>query len=67
MKKIANSYRLKDILTRIDRNKTTIIRWEEEGKIPKAKRDSRGWRCYSKQEIDHIINLILNTDYFQTN
>lgn len=67
MKKIADSYRLKDILNKIDRNKTTIIRWEGEGKIPKAKRDSRGWRCYSKGEIDHIINLILNSNYFQTN
>ena len=65
MKKIADSYRLKDILNRIDRNKTTIIRWEEEGKIPKAKRDSRGWRCYSKEDVDHIINLVLNSNYFQ--
>ncbi|MBU1131528.1 MerR family transcriptional regulator [Patescibacteria group bacterium] len=66
MKKIADSYRLKDILDRVDRNKTTLIRWEEEGKIPAAKRDSRGWRSYSKNEIDHIINLILNSNYFQT-
>jgi DNA-binding transcriptional MerR regulator len=66
MSKIANSYRLRDIITKIDRNKTTIIRWEDEGKIPKAKRDSRGWRCYTKEEIDRIINLILQTNYFQT-
>lgn len=67
MKQIANAYRLKDILTKIDRNKTTLIRWEEEGKIPKAKKDSRGWRCYSKEDIERIINLILKTNYFQTN
>jgi DNA-binding transcriptional MerR regulator len=66
MKKIANAYRLKDILNKIDRNKTTLIRWEEEGKIPKAKKDSRGWRCYTKEEIENIINLILKTNYFQT-
>jgi len=67
MKKIANAYRLKDILNKVDRNKTTLIRWEEEGKIPKARKDSRGWRCYTKIEIDHIINSILNSNYFQTN
>ena len=47
-------YCLKDILKRIDRNKTTLIRWEDLGLIPKAKRDSRGWRYYTKDEIEEI-------------
>lgn len=58
-------YCLKDILKRIDRNKTTLIRWENLGLIPKAKRDSRGWRCYTKEDIDQIVNLIKKTDYFK--
>jgi len=58
-------YRLKDIEEKIDRDKTTIIRWEREGIIPKAKRDSRGWRYYSKDEIGGIVDKVLSTDYFR--
>ena len=62
---IAGYYRLQDILDKIDRNKTTLIRWEEEGLIPKAKRDNRGWRCYSKKQVEEIVHLVQQTNYFQ--
>jgi len=62
---IAGYYRLEDILREIDRNKTTLIRWEEAGLIPKAQRDSRGWRCYSKEEAEKIIQLVRDTNYFR--
>ena len=62
---IAGYYRLQDILQQIDRNKTTLIRWEERGLIPKAQKDSRGWRCYSKDQVDEIIRLVKETDYFR--
>ena len=39
-------YRLADLVKRLDRDKTTLLRWEAAGKIPRAKRDSRGWRGY---------------------
>ena len=58
-------YRLKDLEDQIDRDKTTLIRWEKEGLIPKAKRDSRGWRYYSKEQIKEIVNNVLSTDYFR--
>jgi DNA-binding transcriptional MerR regulator len=58
-------YRLKDIEEKIDRDKTTIIRWEKEGIIPTAKRDSRGWRYYTKEEMAKIVNRVLSTDYFR--
>jgi DNA-binding transcriptional MerR regulator len=58
-------YRLKDIIEKIDRDKTTLIRWENEGIIPKAKRDSRGWRYYSKDEVMNIVQTVLSTDYFR--
>ena len=58
-------YRLKDILEKIDRDKTTLIRWEKEGLIPQAKRDSRGWRYYSKTEVSNIITTVLNSNYFR--
>lgn len=58
-------YRLKDIEDKIDRDKTTLIRWEKEGLIMKAKRDSRGWRYYSGDQVINIVNKILTTDYFR--
>lgn len=58
-------YRIKDIEERIDRDKTTIIRWEKEGMIPAAKRDSRGWRYYSKEEMQAIVNRVLSSNYFR--
>ena len=62
---LAGYYRLQDILQEIDRNKTTLIRWEEEGLIPKAHRDSRGWRCYTKNQVEEILRLVKETDYFR--
>ncbi len=29
----------------------TILRWEDSGKIKKAKRDWRGWRVYSEEDL----------------
>jgi hypothetical protein len=58
-------YTLKDILEKIDRDKTTLIRWEKEGLIPSAKRDSRGWRYYEKDEVSNIIKLVLQNNYFR--
>jgi hypothetical protein len=62
---LAGYYRLKDILKEIDRNKTTYIRWEEQGLIPRVKRDSRGWRCFTDNEVNQIINLVRKTNYFR--
>ena len=58
-------YRLKDIGEKIDRDKTTLIRWEKVGLIPEAKRDSRGWRYYSREEVGDIVKTVLTTDYFR--
>ena len=59
------TYRLKDLENRIDRDKTTLIRWEKEGLIPKAERDSRGWRCYSREQVKDIVNTVMSTNYFR--
>ena len=52
----AKKHQLKDITREIDRNKTTLIRWEEQGLIPKAPKDSRGWRYYTKEQVEEIID-----------
>lgn len=51
-------YRISEILKRIDRSKTTLLRMEVEGKIPKARRDSRGWRYYSVKDVEKNIEII---------
>jgi DNA-binding transcriptional MerR regulator len=58
-------YRIKDIQEKIDRDKTTLIRWEREGLIPTAKRDSRGWRYYTNDEVKSIVKRVLSSDYFR--
>ena len=58
-------YRLKDIEEKIDRDKTTLIRWEKKGLILEAKRDSRGWRYYSQEQVQEIVKNVLSTDYFR--
>lgn len=32
----------------------TIVRWEKVGKVRKARRDWRGWRIYSEEDLRHI-------------
>ena len=32
----------------------TILRWEDAGKIKKAKRDWRGWRVFTEEDLKEI-------------
>ena len=36
----------------------TIMRWEKAGKIKRAKRDWRGWRVYSPEELDQMKSFV---------
>ncbi len=47
-------YRVKDVTKIIDRDKTTIFRWEKEGRIKPPRRDSRGWRIYTEDDIQRM-------------
>ena len=64
---MTKKYRLKDIEEKVDRDKTTLIRWEKAGLIPQAERDSRGWRWYTKEQVNEIVQKILATNYFRKN
>jgi predicted site-specific integrase-resolvase len=55
-------YRIKDIEKILDRDRNTILRWEREGKILPARKDSRGWRIYTDEDIQKIINYISNAN-----
>jgi DNA-binding transcriptional MerR regulator len=64
---LSKKVRLIDIAREIERDKSTIIRWEEMGLIPVASRDSRGWRFYTEEEAHHIIDRVRATHYFKNN
>ena len=36
----------------------TITRWEKAGKVKRAKRDWRGWRVYSAEELTQMKSLV---------
>lgn len=59
-----SKYRPNDLLSEIDRDKTTLLRWEKRGLIPKARRDSRGWRWYTPEEYHEVLNKVRQTKYF---
>ncbi len=41
----------------------TIQRWEETGKVKKAKRDKRGRRVYGQDDIEKLMALHLVTSF----
>jgi DNA-binding transcriptional MerR regulator len=55
---IEETYYVKDVSKIIDRDKSTIFRWEKEGKISSPRRDSRGWRIYSKYDVERMKRLV---------
>jgi DNA-binding transcriptional MerR regulator len=58
-------YKIKDVALRIDRSILTLKRWEKQGHIPKARKDSRGWRIYTDEEVQEILRLVNETNYFR--
>ena len=36
----------------------TITRWEKSGKIRRAKRDWRGWRVYSSEDLQEMKGFV---------
>jgi DNA-binding transcriptional MerR regulator len=58
--------RVKDVEKLIDRDRNTILRWEREGKIPPAQKDSRGWRFYTEQDLENMkIYLRKSSPYWE--
>jgi DNA-binding transcriptional MerR regulator len=58
-------YKIKDLALRLDRSILTIKRWERQGLIPQARKDSRGWRVYTEQEVQAILKKVRETNYFR--
>ena len=36
----------------------TITRWEQAGKVKRAKRDWRGWRVYSPEDLEQMKSFV---------
>jgi DNA-binding transcriptional MerR regulator len=60
-----NLYKIKDLALRLDRSILTIKRWEKQGLIPQARKDSRGWRVYTEEEVQAILKKVRETNYFR--
>ena len=48
-------------MKRLGLGKTTVLRWEKEGKIPEAHRDEMGWRYWTEEEFEQIIRPTVRT------
>jgi DNA-binding transcriptional MerR regulator len=57
-------YRIGELAKELDRSTLTIKKWEENGLIPEAKRDSRGWRYYTEGDINEIKIILKKHNYF---
>lgn len=59
-------YKIGELANELDRCPLTIKRWESHGLIPKAKRDSRGWRYYTVDDVKSIVRIAKENNYFST-
>lgn len=56
-------YRTAEVCQAAGISKTTLFRWLKEGYLGKSKRrDIRGWRLFTKQEIDSLLARINQID-----
>lgn len=47
-----------DVAERLGVATKTIVRWEKAGKITKSKRDWRGWRVYTEEDLKELEELV---------
>ena len=49
---------ISDVADKVGVTSKTIIRWEKSGKIRKPKRDWKGWRFYSEDDLADIERFV---------
>ena len=47
-------FTITEVAEKLGVSSKTLARWEKVGKIPKPKRDWRGWRVYNEEDVDQI-------------
>ena len=50
----AETFLIGEVVEKVGISRLTIITWETEGLIPRAQRDSRGWRRFTEDDIETI-------------
>lgn len=56
-------YRIGEVAKRVGKTPQTIKRWEEAGKISKAKKSkSSGWRVYTEEQVKVIEKYALSVE-----
>jgi ketol-acid reductoisomerase len=50
-------YKTNELAKLVGISKNTLLRWEAEGIIPASLRDGRGWRVWSKETLEQIIEI----------
>jgi len=53
-----NLYTTQEICARFDVSKSTLFRWEKEGRLHAVRRDWRNWRLYSARNVKEIFQII---------
>lgn len=64
MKETDASLTILHLAKTLDRSVRTLKEWEKKGLIPKARRDSRGWRVYSPEQADKILRHVKRHRFF---
>lgn len=54
-------YKIGELAKRLNRSTLTVRIWEGNNLIPKAERDSRGWRYYTEDDIERIVEIAIKT------
>lgn len=55
-----------DLANAIGVTSRTIKHWEKAGYLPRAYRHPiRGWRLYTREEIEELVQLAKSRDYFR--
>lgn len=60
-------YYVKDLGERLGVSIKTIKKWEQEKKIPKARRNVFDWRIYTEAELDRVEEIVRKNNYFKHN
>ena len=47
-----------DVAQQLGITTKTITRWEKAGKVKRAKRDWRGWRVYSPDDLEQLKTFV---------
>jgi len=63
MKKKESTYSTQEVCSKFDVTKTTLFKWEKEGKIARINKDWRGWRVFNEENIDEIRRIILEKQH----